>query len=97
MRRREFITLIGGAVAWPLGANAQLARSPRRIGHVFAGPRETVGHLARAFEQRLRDLNYRVGEDLIVVTRFSIPELNAMEENIRTLIKEVDCWWFGQQ
>jgi hypothetical protein len=53
MRRREFITLLGGAAAWPLAARAQPAapKTPR-IGIVDDAPRWN------AFRHRLRDVGY---------------------------------------
>jgi putative tryptophan/tyrosine transport system substrate-binding protein len=72
MRRREFITLLGGAVAWPLPARAQQRATQRRIA-IFhpAIPAtlitETGGGTAwRAFFAELRRLGYVEGENLII-------------------------------
>jgi hypothetical protein len=62
MRRREFITLLSsGAAAWPFVASAQPIGKSWHIGQVIGGSAETNGHFARAIEQRLGELGYRLG------------------------------------
>jgi putative tryptophan/tyrosine transport system substrate-binding protein len=58
MKRREFITLLGGATAaWPLTARAQQAGKPPTIGILGSGS-AAWSHLVSAFMQRLRELGY---------------------------------------
>ena len=47
MRRRDFITLIGGAAAYPLGARAQQAERMRRIGVLWAAAADDPEYQAR--------------------------------------------------
>jgi putative ABC transport system substrate-binding protein len=90
MKRREFITLIGGAAAWPLVARGQPAGKSWRVGQVIGGSPATNGHFGKALEQRLTELGYRLGQNLILVTRFASPQLNAVEEAVRGLINDTD-------
>jgi hypothetical protein len=63
VKRRDFITLFGGAAVWPFVAKAQAQPTGKswRIGQVIGGSAETNGHFARALEQRLGGLGYRHG------------------------------------
>ena len=67
MRRRDFITLLGGAAAmWPLAARAQQrVTSPRRIGVLLVGL-SSESKEAKQFRLGLRDAGYSEGRDVVI-------------------------------
>src|SRR5688572_16839297 len=96
MRRREFITLLGGtAVAWPLGADAQPIGKFYRVGWIFpnapvsemAGP-DPVHLVARAFVHALRDLGYVEGRNLVLVGAFDSVGLPAEGSGLTATLRE---------
>jgi putative tryptophan/tyrosine transport system substrate-binding protein len=60
VRRREFITLLGGAAAWPLAVRAQPVDRIRRIGVLITNPKADSASRAQAaaFKQRLQELGW---------------------------------------
>src|ERR1700732_3864734 len=73
MRRREFITLIGGAAAWPLAARAQQGERMRRIGILQAAAADGAEFQARsgAFLQALAISGWPIGRNLRIDTRWA--------------------------
>ena len=70
MKRRAFITLLGGAaVAWPLAAGAQQARKVWRIGFLSAVSRESSFRSYAALQQGMRELGYVEGNDFVIEWR----------------------------
>jgi putative tryptophan/tyrosine transport system substrate-binding protein len=67
MRRRQFISLLGGAAAWPLGAQAQQTARVWRIGVLVAEPWPEV----EGSHDGLRELGYREGENVLLEYRFA--------------------------
>src|SRR5262245_12948318 len=73
MRRREFITLIGGAAAWPLAARAEQAERMRRIGILVPASADDPEFQARvgAFLQGLALLGWTIGRNARIDTRWA--------------------------
>jgi putative tryptophan/tyrosine transport system substrate-binding protein len=85
MRRREFITLLGGAAAssllWPLAARAQ-QRSLLRVGFVGVQPRESP--LYANFLKRMAELGYQEGRNF-AFEYIQTPDIEGYEKNYREL------------
>jgi len=71
LKRREFITLLGGSVAWPLAARAQQANKLPRIGFLGSGAAAAQGQWVAAFLQRLRELGWIEGRNLTIEYRWA--------------------------
>src|SRR2546428_3770353 len=69
MKRREFIGLIGGAVAWPIGARAQQVGKIYRIGILEPIPAARNAANLDALRKGLRELGYVEGRNLIIEYR----------------------------
>src|SRR6266850_8592791 len=88
MQRREFISLIGGAAAWPLSARAQQpAGRVYRVGCLTIGSREQTLHLIKAFEEGLRSLGYRAGENVVIEYRFADGEMERLPALAADLVR----------
>ena len=71
MKRREFITLLGGAAAWPLAARAQQPGKLPTIGFLGAATPSTQGQWLAAFVQRMRELGWSEGRNLAIEQRWA--------------------------
>jgi putative tryptophan/tyrosine transport system substrate-binding protein len=71
VRRRQFITLFGGAAAWPLAARAQQARTRPIVGFLGQSSPLGEGERAAAFAQRLRDLGWIEGRTIVIEYRWA--------------------------
>ena len=69
MKRREFITLLGGAAAWPLAVRAQ-SSSPALIGRLNAGTAASLTEELEAFRNSMRSLGYVENRDVRFEYRF---------------------------
>ena len=67
LRRREFITVLGGAAAWPLAARAQQGNRVRRIGVLMLGDENdaVAKTYFSAFTQALADLGWTDGRNML--------------------------------
>jgi putative ABC transport system substrate-binding protein len=86
MRRREFITLLGGTFAWPIAARAQEPPKVWRIGGLAPGvPDQLQSPPLKAFRQGLRDVGYVEGQNLAILWKFgedSVDRLTVLADEI---------------
>jgi len=71
MKRREFITLLGGAAGWPLVARAQQPGMLPTIGYLGSATPATQGQWVAAFVQRLRELGWIEGRTIAIEYRWA--------------------------
>jgi putative ABC transport system substrate-binding protein len=93
LKRRDFITLVGGAAAWPLAASAQQSARVYRVGLIFttSSVSEMVGPnpnhpLVKTFVNRLRALGYLEGQNLVLEHRSAEGRFDRFPEITRDLV-----------
>jgi len=92
MKRREFITLLGGAVVtWPLAARAQRSEQMRRIGVLMPFAKDNPEGQARnvAFLQELQELGWAEGRNLQIGYRWDTGDLRKAATELVTLSPDV--------
>jgi len=80
IKRREFITLLGGAAGWPLAAHAQQPRKLPTIGFLVAGTPSTYGLWFAALVERLRELGWIEGRNVAIEYRWAEGRNERYEE-----------------
>ena len=88
MRRRDFITLLGAAAAWPLAARAQQGERVRRIGVLMAGdePDPEEKRRVSAFTQALAELSWTDGRNVRMDLRCGGADINRIRALAQQLV-----------
>jgi putative tryptophan/tyrosine transport system substrate-binding protein len=89
LRRREFITLLGGAAAsWPIATRAQQPERMRRIGVLMGFPESDAEAQVRAvaFREGLQKLGWTEGRNILIDTRWAALEAQAMQRFAKELV-----------
>jgi putative tryptophan/tyrosine transport system substrate-binding protein len=88
MRRREFITLLGSAAAWPFAARAQQpATSPKRVGFLLVGLSPESKEV-QVFRRELRKAGYIEGRNLVMEWRSANGVADLIQSNVDVMVHD---------
>src|SRR5215510_7708984 len=87
LRRRRFITLLGGAAAWPISARAQVASRQPLVAYLVGGSKSASDRYFSGFSQGMRELGYVVGRDYALDGRYADGNLALVPSLAEELVR----------
>jgi ABC-type uncharacterized transport system substrate-binding protein len=87
MKRREFISLVGAAAAWPLAARAQQVGKTPQIGYLGVSSPSLEPHYVEAFRQKLRELGHVEGKNIAIEYRWADGQDNRLPNLASELVR----------
>ena len=87
MRRREFITLVGGAAAWPLVTHAQQSKLPV-VGYLHTAASEPYAFMMSAFRNGLKEAGFVEGQNVVIKSRWAEGQIERLPALAADLVRD---------
>jgi putative tryptophan/tyrosine transport system substrate-binding protein len=89
MRRREFVTLLGGAAAWPIAAHAQQGERMRRVGILmpFSPSDKEIQNRVQAFKEELQNRGWTAGANIQFDERWTTDNMDLIRAAAANLLE----------